>query len=359
MTRPTPISDFLNSLGYSEDNAAAFAEFGDHSSVPGRVTIEHRGAWTVQTEGGEFMARAPGRIRHDARDASQLPVVGDWVAVRPGRNGKTPTIEALLPRTTCFRRKAAGRDDRMQLVAANIDVAFLVASLNRDLNPRRLERYLALAHESGATPVVVLTKADLCDDIEGCLALARAAAPGVTLLVVSAFAGTGLDEISAMLRPNRTGVLLGSSGAGKSTIANFLLGGERFATSAVREHDDRGRHTTTRRELVVLPDGGVLIDTPGMRELGLWDADAGRDEAFDEITDAALQCRFADCTHTNEPACAVLAALKAGTIDETRLTAWRRLRDDEASARPRYISRDAAQRAAVPVAAARRKPRPT
>lgn len=274
------------------------------------------------------MARAPGRLRHAAAEASELPAVGDWVTVDL-RPGMTPTLRDQLERTTCFVRKAAGRTVRAQVVAANIDLALLVMSANRDFSVRRLERYLALTVESGAEAVVVLTKVDLCESVDALLAEVRGVAGSAAVHVTSALDGSGVMALRHLLATRGTGVLLGSSGAGKSTLANALLGQQRFTTGSIREDDDRGRHTTTRRELVALPGGGVLIDTPGMRELGLWGTELSGADSFGEVEELAAACRFFDCTHTAEPGCAVVAAVNEGALDAERLEAYRRLRAEQ------------------------------
>jgi ribosome biogenesis GTPase len=254
-----------------------------------------------------------------------FPAVGDWVALaaRPGEGAAT--IHALLPRRTAFVRKAAHSVTDEQVVAANVDTALLVASMNADFNARRLERYLATAWQSGAAPVVVLTKADLADDPEASVAEAEAVAFGAPVLAVSVVTGQGVDELARLLKPGETAVLVGSSGVGKSTLVNALAGDERMATAAIREQDAHGRHTTTHRELILLPSGALVLDTPGMRELGLFDADEGLSTAFDDIEELAVACRFTDCGHTNEPGCAIREALQAGALDAGRWKSFQKL----------------------------------
>jgi ribosome biogenesis GTPase len=265
-----------------------------------------------------------GRLRHEAASRRELPAVGDWVAVAPRAVEGRATIHAVLPRRSSFERKAAGRETEAQVVAANVDVVFLVAALDDVPNLRRLERYLTLAWESGALPVVVLTKADRADDVPARVAEVSAVALGADVLVVSSPRGEGLEAVHGRLRGARTGALLGASGAGKSTLVNALVGAERLRTQAVRE-DGKGRHTTTHRELVLLPDDGVLIDTPGMRELQLWGADDGLEASFADVAELAAGCRFRDCTHATEPDCAVLAAVDAGLLPAERLESFRKL----------------------------------
>ena len=258
---------------------------------------------------------------------------------RPGET--TALVHHVLPRSTAFIRRASGPRGGAQVEAANVDVALLVASLNSDLNLRRLERYLATTYESGAQPVVVLTKADLADDIEGAIAEVEGVAFGAPVLAISSKTGQGLDALMAHLPPGRTAVLLGSSGAGKSTLLNALAGEEKMDTGAIREADERGRHTTTHRELVMLPSGGLILDTPGMRELGLWDADAGVSATFADIEALAADCRFSDCTHGREPGCAVRAAIEAGDLDVDRLRSFEKLQAELAFERRKEDPREA------------------
>ncbi len=305
----------LERFGWSAEYDQDFAPFHAQGLEPARVTQQQRGAYVVVTAAGERPAEPAGSLRHEG----ELPVTGDWVAVRPG---ESVTIRAVLPRRSAFVRKAAG-DDLEQVVAANLDVAFLVDSL-LDANVRRLERYLATAWQSGAEPVVVLTKRDLAEDVESALFPVEAIAFGAPVHAISSVTGEGVDDLRAYIVPNRTAALLGVSGAGKSSLVNRLLGEERQAVAGLRS-DGRGRHTTTHRELVPLPGGGLVLDTPGMRELGLWAADAGVQEAFDDVAELALRCRFNDCSHESEPGCAVRAALEDGRLTSDRLASYRNL----------------------------------
>lgn len=313
----------IDSYGWSAELRHEFLPFAAHGFSPGRVIVQQRGAWRLATDAGELTAELSGRFVRDA-EARGHPVAGDWVAADLRPDEGAATIRSLVPRRTAFVRRAAG-GETAQVVAANVDVAFLVASLNADLNLRRLERYLALAYESGAEPVVVLTKADLCDDVAAAVAEVEGVALAAPVLAVSSVSGDGLARILAHLAPGRTAVLLGSSGAGKSTLVNALAGSELMATQAIREDDARGRHTTTHRELVLLPSGGLVLDTPGMRELGLWDAEAGLTAAFADVADLAADCRFADCRHEGEPGCAVQAALDEGRLAPDRLASFGKL----------------------------------
>jgi ribosome biogenesis GTPase / thiamine phosphate phosphatase len=317
----------LARLGYSPYFAGHFSVHeGPHRAVA-RVMTEHRGFYEILGESVSGLAVVTGKLRHEAESPLDFPAVGDWVVVddRPDQEGRT-VIQFLLPRKTAFVRRAAGSEERPQVVAANIDLAFLVSSVNRDFNPRRLERYLAITRESGAEPVVLLTKADL-GSADVALEWAKANAPGVAIHVSSSVTGEGIETIRGYLREGVTGVLLGSSGVGKSTLINRLIGEERLATSTIQEGTDKGRHTTVRRELIVLPAGGVLIDTPGMREIGVWAAGAaGLAETFEDIAALAEHCRFSDCLHESEPGCAVRAALNDKTLAADRFESFRRLR---------------------------------
>ncbi|MBA2295831.1 MAG: ribosome small subunit-dependent GTPase A [Actinobacteria bacterium] len=307
----------LKALGWNEFFAEGFTSVAPPGTIPGRVAVPHRGAHDVLTELGELRCDVAGRLYDEASSPAERPVVGDWVAVVARADERAGTITAVLPRRTKFSRKTAWQATEEQVLAANIDVVFIVTSLNEDLNLRRLERYLILARESGARPVLLLTKSDLTGDIGARVAAVEAIAVGIPIHAISSRTGEGLDDVRAYLTPGVTAALLGSSGVGKSTLANALLGEELFATNEIRD-DGRGRHTTARRELVQLPGGGLLIDTPGMRELQLWIADDGLEEAFEDVTSLFEHCRFSDCSHESEPGCAVKAALADGTLATER-----------------------------------------
>ncbi|MFN8519774.1 MAG: ribosome small subunit-dependent GTPase A [Chloroflexota bacterium] len=325
-TRPA-----LEPFGWDARREAAFDAHAAPGQVPGRVTGAARDAIRARTEDGDTHVIVQRGFRRDAATASEFPVVGDWLALEPVGDGQT-ALRAVLPRTSRFargdhdaQRVQGGIHAEEQVIAANIDTVVIVAALDHDLNLRRLERYLALAWSSGADPVVLLNKSDLCDDVPGRLGEVRSIASGAPVLVASALRAEGLDALEAWTGPARTVVLLGMSGVGKSTITNLLLGEQRQAVREVREGDARGRHTTTSRELFQLPNGALLIDTPGMRSIGLWDADDGLDRAFTDIEALAAACRFADCSHEVEPGCAVAAAIEAGELDADRLRARRKL----------------------------------
>jgi ribosome biogenesis GTPase len=314
----------LDALGWNDRLGEQFEPYLADCLIPGRVAVQHRGAYDVLVEGGELRCDVTGRLVHEAASPAELPVVGDWVAIAPRPGEGAGTIQAVLPRRTKFSRKTAWQATEEQVLAANVDVVFLVTSLNEDLNLRRLERYLTLGWESGAQPVIVLTKSDLHPAPESAVAEVGVIAHGVPVHAVSNRTGIGLDDIRSHLGAGITAALLGSSGVGKSTLVNTLAGAELLATQETRE-DGKGRHTTIRRELVQLPDGSLVIDTPGMRELQLWAADDGLEEAFEDVTELFVLCRFSDCAHDSEPDCAVRAALDEGRLAPERWASYVRL----------------------------------
>jgi ribosome biogenesis GTPase len=307
------LPDFdLAELGWNADLAKEL----DPGLEPGRVTAAHRAAYDVQTADEVVRTRLPGRMLHENADVA----VGDWVGLGDG------LIRTVLPRQSALVRKVAGRTTEAQTLAANVDVAFIVSSLGPDLEPRRIERYLVTIWESGATPEVVLTKADRIEDPGPMVAEVESVALGVPVHVVSAISGQGMEALRARIQPGTTAVLIGSSGVGKSTIVNAFVGREQMAVKEVRADDDEGQHTTSHRELILLPGGGVVIDTPGIRELQLWDAsEGGMGEAFSDVEELAAECKFNDCTHTSEPGCAVLAAVESGALAQDRLQSWFKL----------------------------------
>jgi ribosome biogenesis GTPase len=302
----------LGELGWNDE----LAEQLEPGLVPGRVAAVHRGAFDVWTATDAVRTRLPGRLMHDGLDVG----AGDWVGLSDG------LIRAVLPRRSAIVRNAAGLTTTAQTLAANVDVAFAVSSLGPDLEPRRIERYLVTLWESGASPEIVLTKADRLDDPWPLAAEVEAVALGVPVHVVSALTGDGCDALRSRISPGATSVLLGSSGVGKSTLVNRWLGEELMLTRETREDDDEGRHTTTHRQLLVLPGGGLVIDTPGLRELQLWDVGAAALETtFADVEELAADCRFGDCTHVHEPGCAVLGAVESGELPAERLHSWRKL----------------------------------
>lgn len=317
----------LAQLGLSESHRLAFATLARPSALLGRVAAEHRGAYVVLTELGERLAEPTGKLRHRAASRLDLPAVGDWVAVE-ATSDERALVHAVLPRTSAFVRGVAGGVTEPQVVAANVDVVVVVCAAD-DVNPRRLDRTLALVRSSGAEPVIAVTKIDLHpQDRERLRALESSTTAPVHAL--SSVTGEGVAEIAAYFAGHRTLALVGSSGAGKSTLVNRLLGSERQTTRALGV-DGRGVHTTTHRELLVLPTGGVVVDTPGMRELRLWDAAEGLDETFGDVADLAARCRFSDCAHEGEPGCAVRAALDEGTLSPERFGSWDKLQREEAA----------------------------
>jgi len=295
------------------------------NAVPARVIAQQRKFWRVAGDFGESWAEASGKLRLAADEGADWPAVGDWVAAELHDPSLTAVIQEVLPRRSKFVRKCPGKRIEEQVIAANVDTALLVSALDSDFNPRRVERYLAQCWESGARPVIVLNKADAYEDAREKAAEMERVAVGTAVCVVSAITGDGFGELEEYLRPGHTLVLLGSSGVGKSTIANRLLGHAVQEVQPVRESDSRGRHTTTTRELFVLPSGALLMDTPGLREMRLWDAEDGVSQVFADIDALARQCRFGDCRHDGEPGCAVQAALEAGTLDPARLENRRKL----------------------------------
>jgi ribosome biogenesis GTPase len=318
----------LAELGWDPEWEAAFHSYVPRGLQPARVAIEFNHIYRVYTGDGELRAELAGRVRHRAEGRHELAAVGDWVALKVPPSGRSGTIEAVLPRRSCFSRKAAGDVTVEQVVAANIDVVFLVMGLDHDFNVRRLERYLLLAFESGAVPVVLLSKADLAEHVEIQIAEVARLAPGTPVHAISARSGDGMDEFDHYLRPGRTGALLGSSGVGKSTLINVLIGSDLLPTREVRAHDSRGRHATRHRQLIVLPGRGLLVDTPGMRELQLWDVSEAMRETFDDIESLALQCHFTDCRHHREPRCAVKSAVESGQLSSSRLASYHKLQDE-------------------------------
>ncbi len=311
----------MENLGYSKKLASALEELALDNVVPGRIVWQSAYDYRVWCEAGEVAAQLTGKVRSSGR-----PGVGDWVALRPDADMKTGTIVAILPRKSAFSRSAAGKSVSEQVVAANIDEVFIVTDLDTDFNVRRIERYITLVYNSGAIPVVVLNKTDLAQDVQAVMDETEAVSPGVPVYAVSAEEGEGLEQLEGRLGHGITVAFLGSSGVGKSTLINCLLGEERMEVGEVREADGKGRHTTTHRELIPLPEGGAVIDTPGMREISVWGDEHGLTDAFPEIDDLAATCRFRDCRHDTETGCAVVEAVESGDVDPDRLESFRKLR---------------------------------
>ncbi len=349
MSDPFDPLGHLAPLGWDEGWETAFAAHAAGGFAPARVVAEHRGSYEVLVAAGAtpLTARVTGRLRHAALGPGDFPVVGDWVAVDLRSGAESASIHGVVARRTRIQRRApADHGAPMQILAANVDVVMIATSLNRDLNARRLERFLATAWESGGRPVVLLTKVDLATDpVEIAVAEAQLEdlAAGVRVLATSAVTGDGLADVRQLLQPGITIALLGSSGVGKSTLINAILGERRLATSEVREDDARGRHTTSGRQLVPLPGGGLLLDTPGIRELGLWDDGVGLAAAFSDVEAIAVRCRFTDCTHERQPGCAIEAAVLSGELTAERVVGWRKLLLEE---RHQALERDVIARRA-------------
>ncbi len=316
----------LTTLGWSQAFENLFLSLNQPELVPARVAAADRGRWALLGSDLAASATLSGRLSNSTTDAEDLPVTGDWVAARV--EAGSAVIEHVLPRRGVIVRKAWGRAQRVQPMCANVDLVLVTAALDAGVNPNRIERALAVAWDGGATPLVVLTKADLAPDAEEIADELRCRLLGVDVVVTSASAENGLDSLAPYLLPGRSVALLGTSGAGKSTLVNRILGMELQATGQVRAADAKGRHVTTRRELLVAPSGVILIDTPGMRELGLWEAEEGLDTVFADIAALAESCRFRDCGHAGEPGCAVVLAVEDGRLAADRLEHYLRLREE-------------------------------
>jgi ribosome biogenesis GTPase len=318
----------LSDLGWDSFFEEHLTQNKKDGYVPARIAREDRQAYLAYSEYGELFARVSGKMRHSARSRADFPAVGDWVVIEPRPGEARATIHAVLPRKSKFCRKVAWVKTEEQVLASNVDTVFLVNGLDLDFNLRRLERYLTLAWESGAQPVVVLNKADLCPDVESQVGEAESVAFGVPIHAVSALELDGLDALRGYVGAGTTVALLGSSGVGKSTLINSFLGTDLLKVGAVREDDSRGRHITTSRQLVAIPGGGVIIDTPGMRELQLWADEKSLGGSFEDIEDLAAQCRFSDCRHESEPGCAVKAAIEDGGLDAGRFRSYLKLQKE-------------------------------
>ncbi len=319
----------IQDLGWDAYFEALWNERAYANCVPARVVSQQRGIWRVAGDFSERWAEASGSLRKESETGGDWPAVGDWVAAETHESQAHAILQCVLPRRSRFARKTAGKQVAEQVIVSNIDVALIVAALDGDFNVRRIERYMAQCWESGARPAIVLNKADVCAEPHERLAEVERIALGVPIFLISANTGQGMAEMEAQFSKGQTIVLLGSSGVGKSTLINRLLNAEHQVTRPVRDSDSRGRHTTTSRQLFLLPGGVMLIDTPGLRELQLWNAAAGLAQTFADIDELDSQCRFRDCNHQNEPGCAIQAALASGALDEDRWESWRKLRREQ------------------------------
>lgn len=328
----------LELLGWSNFFASSFELYRQQGFSVARVAIQRKNTYVLYSEHGELTAEITGKLRHRAQKSEDFPAVGDWVVIRVGVSGSA-TIHEILPRKSKFSRKTVGQKTEEQIVATNIDTVFLVSGLDGDYNLRRIERYLTLAWSSGASPVIILNKTDLCENLAQRLLEVESLALGVPIITISAANNQGLDDLKSYLKPGLTVALLGSSGVGKSTITNQLIGFAIASVQPVRSGDDRGKHTTTHRELITLPTGGLIIDTPGMREIQMWSSDEGLQSTFADIEALATQCRFRNCQHINEPGCAVQQALLNSQLDYSRFESYQKLQKEN-----NYIARKQDQR---------------
>jgi ribosome biogenesis GTPase len=315
----------LNSLGWNEFFNKSFKNFDNNTYKCGRISAENKTNYLVLTEFGEIIGEVSGKYLFESDRQSDLPKVGDWVVITLFNSNELAVIHQTLPRRTKISRKSADKKIDEQIIAANVDLAFIVQSLDDNFNINRLERYLSVVYQGEVKPAVVLNKTDLCNDVEKKVRHVRERTGVENIISLSALNNEGMDAIVKLIEPGSTFVFIGSSGVGKSTIINSLLGSNRFSTNEVRKQDSRGKHTTTRREIVLLPSGGILIDTPGMREIGLWNANAGLSQTFSEFSEFAEKCKYADCTHVHEAGCAILQALSKGEISKQRYENYTKL----------------------------------
>ncbi len=312
----------LVDLGWNQEFESKFNQINNKEDYQvARVAVEYKGIYKLYTETGEVLGEITGKMRYD----NKFPVVGDWVVVDLQIGGERSIIHDILPRNSKFSRNKAGSKTQEQIVVSNIDTVFIVTSLNQDFNLRRIERYLTITWDSGANPVIILNKADLCDDIEVKKNGVESIAFGVPIHVIAALENEGIDQLKRYFKKGETVALLGSSGVGKSTLINSILDEEKMKVNNIREDDGKGRHTTTHREMILLEEGGIIIDTPGMREIQLWDVSEGLSNSFSDIEKLAQNCYFNDCQHDSEPKCAVKNAIKEGIITEKRFNSYKKL----------------------------------
>jgi len=315
----------LIELGWNSFFSQNFEPYKEQAFVPARIAVEQKNHYLIYSEDGEMQAEVSGKILHQAQSNRDFPVVGDWVVIAPQANGATAIIHAILPRKSQFSRETAGVKTEEQVLVSNVDTIFLVSGLDRDFNLRRIERYLTLAWDSGASPVIVLNKADISPNLDEQLAEVQAIAFGVPIYLVSALKNQGLEQLRESLTKGQTVAMLGSSGVGKSSLINSLIGKNQQLVNSTRANDGRGRHTTTYRELIFLDSGGMIIDNPGMRELRLWVDEEQLHESFEDVQILAAECRFRDCKHEAEPGCAVREALEQGKLDAGRFQSYLKL----------------------------------
>nr|WP_221936812.1 ribosome small subunit-dependent GTPase A [Alkalicoccobacillus porphyridii] len=320
-------------FGWSEQRQQEWEQLQLDECIPGRVVLEHKRMYRVMTTEGELLSEVSGKLAFDSIERTDYPAVGDWVAVTVRKGEGKAIIHAVLTRSSQFSRKAAGYTYEEQLVAVNVDTLFIVTALTKDFNPRRIERYVLLAYESGASPVVLLSKLDLCSEAEELVKEVEVACPGVPVHAISALTGEGMEQLSDYLTQGKTVALLGSSGAGKSSITNALMSEDVQKVKETRSSDDRGKHTTTHRELFWLPSGTGLIDTPGMREIQLLGAEEGMEQSYNDIYQLAEECRFNDCAHNQEPGCRVQEAIELGELSEQRYQGYLKLLREQAYAK--------------------------
>ncbi len=315
-------------FGWNPHFQSHFQPYEADGFEPGRVALEYNQFYRIYTAAGEILAETTGKLRYEAQSRAELPAVGDWVALKKRPDQEHARIHAILPRKSCFTRKVVDRKTEEQVVGANIDTLLLVTSLNQDFKPRRLERYVAVAVESGARPVLLLSKSDLCDDLDDKLAALEALAEHAPIHAISVKEGLGLEALAPYFIAGQTVAILGSSGVGKSTLVNHLMGFDRQKVKEIRAGDGEGMHATRHRELIVLPSGGLVLDTPGMRELQLWETDEGMDQVFGDVETLIAACRFSNCSHKTEPGCAIRMALKDGSLEAGRYHNYVRLQDE-------------------------------